>query len=252
MQRVVRISPSGKFMATGGTDGCIRLWRFPKVAALHELKGHEKEIDDIDFCPRNKQLSTVAKDGKLLIWDVASGAKIKDLTWNPSENVKCIFKRCRFRKIVADSPKSPQQLFTLSNSLPPKDKKIRTKVHHGYLQLWSVELGVVEKVVTYNETLSELAVSDDGKFLAIGTMSSGTVDMFIAFSLQKILHVPSAHNMFITSLEFLPTNLDGPAITSNAEAAVISCSVDNKICIHSIPHRRKLFLFKFRNDHFFS
>ncbi|KAL7306550.1 hypothetical protein TKK_0001242 [Trichogramma kaykai] len=240
LQRVVRISPNGNIMATGGTDGLIRLWHFPQLNSLHELKGHSKEIDDIDFCPKSKQIATVAKDGKLIIWDVNTFNKNKELSWNPSDTEKCIFKRCRFRKTVADdNPSNPKLLFSISNSLPSRDRS-RSKMHYGFLQQWNVDLGQMDRVVKYKENLSELAVSDDGKFVAVGTMSSGTVDLFIAFNLQRLLHVPNAHNMFITNLEFLPTSLDGPAITSNCETAVISCSVDNKIRIHSVPYRHAL------------
>lgn len=50
--------------------------------------------------------------------------------------------------------------------------------------------------------------------------------------------------MFVTGLEFLPLgNNRGPAISSDTEAAVLSISVDNKVCIHSLQHRR---MFKFR------
>lgn len=45
--------------------------------------------------------------------------------------------------------------------------------------------------------------------------------------------------MFVTGLEFLPVATDKHTITSVAEAAVVSISVDNQVCIHSIPHRRK-------------
>jgi prolactin regulatory element-binding protein len=227
-------------MATGGTDGYVRLWQFPQITKLHDLKGHNTEIDDIDFSSTSKEVATVAKDGKLIIWEVMSGLKCKELVWSLREDEKSIFKRCRFSNILVKKSTSTQQLFTLSNSLPARDRRNKGKVHYGFLQQWNIGLGTVEKLVTYKENLSELAISDDGKFVAIGTMSSGTVDMFIAFSLQRVLHVPGAHNMFITNLEFLPTKLDGPAITSNSEAAVISCSIDNKICIHSIPYRRKL------------
>ncbi|XP_011504856.1 PREDICTED: prolactin regulatory element-binding protein [Ceratosolen solmsi marchali] len=236
VQRVVRISPNGNVMATGGTDGYVRLWQFPQITKMHDLKGHDTEIDDIDFSSTGKEVATVAKDGKLIIWEVTSGLKSKELTWSSSKDEKSIFKRCRFRnKLVQNT--NTLQVFTLSNSLPARDKRHKGKTHYGFLQQWDIKLESVEKLVTYKENLSELAISDDGKFVAVGTMSSGTVDMFIAFSLQRVLHVPGAHNMFITNLEFLSTKLDGPAITSNSEAAVISCSIDNKICIHSIPYR---------------
>lgn len=86
-----------------------------------------------------------------------------------------------------------------------------------------------------------MAVRDDGRFVAVGTMFSGSVSIYIAFSLQRVLHIPAAHSMFVTGLEFLPVrNADGPPITSNTEAAVVSISVDNRVCIHSLTYRREL------------
>lgn len=230
LQRVVRINSNGKFMVTGGTDGHIRLWKFPQLHKLHDLDAHTKEIDDIDFSPDSTLIASVAKDGKAFLWNVSNGSKSKDLTWSPPNGLKYMYKRCRFRKLEED--KSKAQLFMLSNAVVGKNI--------SFLQMWDVESGSVVKMVPYKETLSALAVSDDGKFVAVGTMFSGSVDIYIAFSLRRALHVPGAHSMFVTGLEFLPTKLDGPTIASNTETAVVSISVDNKICIHSIPFRHTL------------
>ncbi|XP_015592368.1 prolactin regulatory element-binding protein [Cephus cinctus] len=231
LQRIVRVSPDGKFMATGGTDGHVRLWKFPQFIKVHDVEAHVKEIDDIDFSPKGDLLVTIAKDGKAIIWDVASGKKRKELTWTPPiEGAKYMYKRCRFRNCEDNSSKL--QLFILSNATNGKNP--------SFLQLWDVDQGTILKSVAYKETLSALAVSDNGRFVAVGTMFSGSVDIFIAFSLQRALHVPGAHCMFVTGIEFLPTKLDGPAITSNSEAAVVSISVDNRICVHSIPYRHTL------------
>ncbi|KAK2584263.1 hypothetical protein KPH14_006670 [Odynerus spinipes] len=230
LQRIVRISTNGKFMATGGTDGCIRIWRFPQLQKLHDLKAHQKEIDDIDFSSDGNLLITIAKDGKAILWNVANGSLNKELTWSYPSNTKYMYKRCRFR--ISEENKSSNQLFLLSNATTGKNP--------SYLQLWDTESGNIIKSVPHKETLSALAVSDDGKFVAVGTMFSGSVDIYIAFSLRRALHVPGAHNMFVTGLEFLPTKLDGPAITSNSEISVISISIDNRICIHSIPFRHTI------------
>jgi len=54
--------------------------------------------------------------------------------------------------------------------------------------------------------------------------------------------------MFVTGLQFLPiTNEEGPPISSDTEAAVLSISVDNKVCIHSLPQRRKFSIFSFHD-----
>ncbi|XP_066589159.1 guanine nucleotide-exchange factor SEC12 [Prorops nasuta] len=230
LQRVVRVSQDGKLMATGGTDGHVRLWKFPQMLKEHDLALHEKEIDDIDFSPGYSLLASIAKDGKLYIWNVRDGSKVNELTWTPPNGAKSMYKRCRFKR--SEERKAKEELFVLSNSTLGKLS--------SFLQLWDVESNSIVKSVPYKETLSALAVSDDGKFVAVGTMFSGSVDIYVAFSLSKALHVPSAHSMFITGLEFLPSKLDGPAITSNTEAAVVSISVDNRICIHSINFRHTL------------
>lgn len=216
-------------MATGGTDSHVRLWKFPQLQKLHDLEAHTNEIDDIDFSPDGMSIVSIAKDGKAFLWNVSSGTKDKELTWSPSDGLKYMYKRCRFRKLEDD--KSKKQLFMLSNAMKT-----------SFLQMWDIDSASIVKSVPYKETLSALAVSDDGKFVAVGTMFSGSVDIYVAFSLRRALHVPGAHSMFVTGLEFLPTKLDGPAITSNTETAVVSISVDNKICIHSIPFRRKYIL----------
>lgn len=51
--------------------------------------------------------------------------------------------------------------------------------------------------------------------------------------------------MFVTGLEFLPvlsTN-HNHTVSSVAEAAVLSISVDNHVCIHTLPYRSKSLFF---------
>ncbi|XP_015127284.1 prolactin regulatory element-binding protein [Diachasma alloeum] len=230
IQRIVRISPNGKVMATGGLDGVIRLWKFPHLTKIHDLAAHTKEIDDIDFNHDGTLVASIAKDSRAIIWDVAKGTKSQELSWTPPAGGKYMYKRLRFR--IPIDKKSKAQLFILSNSIVAKNP--------SYLQLWDLEQGCIVRSTSFREALSAIAVSDDGKFVAVGTMFSGSVDIFVAFSLQRVLHVPGAHSMFVTGLEFIPSKMEGPPITSNAEAAVVSISVDNRICIHSIPYRHTL------------
>lgn len=232
IQRVVRISPNGKIMATGGTDGQIRLWKFPQMLKALELKQHTKEIDDIDFSPDNKNLISIAKDGLAIIWDISTGKQKQKLVWTPPEGCKYLFKRCRYGTI--EGQKDKYRMFTLAN---PFGKAGKSK---GYLQQWEPETGELKKSFGIDESLASLAVRDDGRFVAVGTMFSGSVSIHIAFSLQRVLNIPGAHSMFVTGLEFIPQcNSDGPAISSDSEAAVVSISVDNRVCIHNLPYRRK-------------
>lgn len=233
LQRVVRISPNGKFMATGGLDGHIRVWNFPRMTPLADIAGHVKEIDDIDFSPDSKQILSIAKDGLAVVWAANTGKEIMKLQWTPPEGVKYLFKRCRYATIEGNA--SRYRLFTLSNPFGKSGKQ------KGFLQQWNTETGRLNNIAGIDESLSALAVRDDGRFLAVGTMFSGSVSIYIAFSLQKVLHVAGAHAMFVTGLEFIPVLVkDAPPISSDTEASVVSFSVDNRICIHSLQYRRKL------------
>ncbi|XP_055713448.1 prolactin regulatory element-binding protein [Phlebotomus papatasi] len=233
IQRVVRLSWDCKLMATGGTDGRLRLWNFPRMTKSRDIAAHSKELDDLDFSPDGKLVVSIAKDGLGVVWDVATGKEAGTLTWQPPEGIKYLFKRCRFG--VIEDKRNKCRLFTLANPLGKSGKQ------KGFLQQWDPETGILQRAVGVDESLSALSVRDDGRFVAIGTMFSGSVSIHIAFSLQRVLHIPNAHSMFVTGLQFLPVlSSDGPAISSDSEAAVLSISVDNRICIHSLQYRHTL------------
>lgn len=79
-----------------------------------------------------------------------------------------------------EGEKDKSALYMLSNptGLAKKQK--------SYLQKWSPSEGILVKATEFDESLSALAVRDDGRFVAIGTMFSGSVSIYIAFSLQVI------------------------------------------------------------------
>ncbi|CAH0394346.1 unnamed protein product [Bemisia tabaci] len=234
LQRVVRISHIGNLMATGGTDGYLRLWTFPDLNSLHNIPAHSKEIDDLDFSSDEKLIASVAKDGRAVVWNVSTGKKAKELQWVFPNGTKYLCKRCRFG--VVEDKKEIIRLFILTNPVGKGP---------SFIQQWDALSGELTKSAGLSESGSALAVRNDGRFVAVGTMFSGSVHIFVAFSLQQVLLVRHVHDMFVTGLEFLPVQQDSSSSVSPVEAAVLSISVDNKVCIHSLPFRRSLPLWVF-------
>ena len=98
------------------------------------------------------------------------------MTWETPEGAKYLFKRCRYGTIEAQKDK--YRLFTITNPLGKVGKQ------RGFLQQWDTETGKLRAAVGVDESLAALAVRDDGRFVAIGSMFSGSISMYIAFSLQ--------------------------------------------------------------------
>lgn len=63
------------------------------------------------------------------------------------------------------------------------------KKQKSYLQKWCPNVGTLTKVALVDESLSALAVRDDGRFVALGTMFSGSVSIYVAFSLQVMTFI---------------------------------------------------------------
>ncbi|KAJ8947488.1 hypothetical protein NQ318_009791 [Aromia moschata] len=196
--RVARINHSGILLATGGTDG----------------NPTKKEIDDIDFSRYDNYLITIAKDGAAVLWDCVRGKELKRLTWNQPEGSKYLYKRCRFGIIEGEDKKSILYMLANPTGVAKKQK--------AYLQQWLPEEGSLKRVAEFDESLAALAVRDDGRFIAVGTMFSGSVSLFVAFNLQRVLNIAGAHSMFVTGLEFLP------ALSENENHTV--CSVAEGGC----------------------
>lgn len=79
---------------------------------------------------------------------------------------------------VIEGENKKSALYTLSNPTGMAKKQ------KSYLQKWLPEDGSLKKVAEFDESLAALAVRDDGRFVAVGTMFSGSVCIFASFSLQ--------------------------------------------------------------------
>lgn len=69
------------------------------------------------------------------------------------------------------------RLFVILNPINYKQNK-------SYIQHWTGPAFSLSQVACVGEALSALAVSKCGRYIAIGSMTTGDVDIYIAYSLQ--------------------------------------------------------------------
>ncbi|KIJ13541.1 hypothetical protein PAXINDRAFT_117028 [Paxillus involutus ATCC 200175] len=82
---VVTFSPSGEFVACGGTDGKISIWRAPwwdasqresidlTAKPLTTISGHENYISNIAYLPGGERVVSCSDDKTVRIWNVENG-----------------------------------------------------------------------------------------------------------------------------------------------------------------------------------
>ncbi|CAN8006225.1 unnamed protein product [Ixodes pacificus] len=229
-QKVVRFAPEAELLFTGGADGCLRAWKYPQFKMEYEVKAHTDELDDLCISPTESMVVTVSRDGHGYVWELKDGKKVCELAFSaPGRSAeKYLFRACRFGIVEGD--RSNHRLFTISNAAVRKKPPSPC-----YLVKWDARKFVPEKVqATGPDMLSSLAVSEDGRFVGVGHLS-GAVEVYIAFSLQRLYRAEHAHNIFVTGLEFLKSCDETRRLAGNYDASLISISVDNHIVAHHIP-----------------
>ncbi|XP_014055741.1 prolactin regulatory element-binding protein isoform X2 [Salmo salar] len=233
LQKCVRFSSDLSLLLTGGTDGHIRVWEYPSLKEKLDFKAHEGEIEDLDISPNNKHLVTVGRDFACSIW---SGNQLAmSLCWHekmPQIAAKSYrYMSCRFGKV--EDQKDTLRLYTVQ--IPHKRDR---KPPQCYLSKWDGQnfLPMLTNPCG-TEVISTLAVSDSGTFLGLGTVT-GSVAIYVAFSLQKLYYVQESHGIVVTDLAFLPDTLKGQSLKGNNEAAMLSVAVDSRCQMHTVRNRR--------------
>ncbi|XP_062911429.1 prolactin regulatory element-binding protein isoform X1 [Mobula hypostoma] len=232
LQKSVRFNQEHSILVTGGVDGCIRLWEFPSMKKCFDFQAHEGEIEDLDISPDNK-IVTVGRDFKCCVWK--NDQLVTELCWN--ENMPQItdkmyrYQACRFGKV--EDNKEALRLYTVQIPHKRERKPLQCYVSkwdgNNFLPLLTRPCG--------NEVISAMAVSDLGTFLGLGTVT-GSVAIYIAFSLQQVYYMRETHGIVVTDLAFLPDVRRAREMTGESEAALLSVAVDSRCKLHLVPSRQ--------------
>ncbi len=159
-------SADGKQLVSGSFDRSLKLWNAADGKLIREFKGytdktfekgHREGVVSVALAPDGKTLASAGGwDHSIKIWNVADGSVLRDLIdpkLKPPQSHPGVVYALRY---------TPDGKHLISVGGAPRNQ--------GFLAVWSAADG---KLLSGSElslgTLFSLAVSPDGKFLAVGT-----------------------------------------------------------------------------------
>ncbi|KAG7262756.1 hypothetical protein CRUP_028417 [Coryphaenoides rupestris] len=207
---------------------------YPSLKKKYDFKAHEGEIEDLDLSPGNEHLVTVGRDFACSVWSgnqLCSALRWQDTVAQVADRAYR-YMACRFGRV--EDQKDVLRLYTVQ--IPHKRDR---RPPPCYLTKWDGQSFLPMLTATCGaEVISSMTVSDSGTFIGLGTVT-GSVAIYIAFSLQKLYYVQESHGIVVTDVAFLPDTLKGRAVTGGAhEAAMLSVAVDSRCQLHTLRNRR--------------
>ncbi|PRP82502.1 hypothetical protein PROFUN_10072 [Planoprotostelium fungivorum] len=194
-QKTLSYSPEGDKIATGGSDGTLRVWNSGSHTQLKEYKTEKStELKDVSFSPTGSHIVSV-QDTHIQLWDVEKTDAPVWILEKDAKESRAIFKNAKW----AVDGKGDTILF-VNKSIPRKESSILKFVFPGGLKdLKKPKL--VKKVRTSSEEImTSLAVDTAGQFVGVGG-SEGTTISYNQH-LQKMNEVKKTHNWFVSEVSF--------------------------------------------------
>ncbi|KAI3685390.1 hypothetical protein L6452_34632 [Arctium lappa] len=208
-QLAVTFSRDGSLLAVGGEDGKLRAFKWPSMESVLDVPGAHTSVKNLDFSPDGKFLVSVGSGGPGRVWDISSSTNKASLAKEKDE----VFGFCRF----SQNSMNDQVLYVTA-----------MRDRGGSIVRWNTTTWKrMSSKYIVRDPISAFNVSDDGKFLAIGTIQ-GDIYILNASNIKVHTVVKKAHLGLVTALAF-----------SHDSRALASASLDSSARVTQIKETKK-------------
>lgn len=181
-QRSLVFSADGTRFAAGGDDGYLRVFEWPSLRLILDQPEAHKSIRDMDFSLDAAFLASTGGSGPCRIWDLSTSAPVASLSLDQAGDLGF----CRFSR----DGTNPLLFLTVKEG------------EKGCIAIWNTSNWRKAGIKKFQESpISAFAMSNDGKFLAIGNLE-GDVSIIAIGKMAVHQRVKGAHMIFVTSMEF--------------------------------------------------
>jgi WD40 repeat protein len=184
----VAISLDGKWWASGGIQGQLRVWEGVRSPTLHLVwQAHTDLVYALAFSPDGRTLGSGSSDGTVKLWEVESGV----LLWTGRQSVPL-----------------------LSLAFSPDGRLLASGGMDATVRLWDPQSGKNLQTLTHPSHVWALAWSPDGSLLASGG-KDGEIRLWEKQKGTALAFTPhlSVQTNWVSSLAFAP---DGKTLASTS------------------------------------
>ncbi|MBF2086865.1 AAA-like domain-containing protein [Thermoleptolyngbya sp. C42_A2020_037] len=141
----VSISPNSQLVAAANVDGTVQLWTLDGSVGL-TLKGHTAPVWNISFSPDSRLLVSASGDRTLKLWRVADGSLVRTLTGYDAATWQAVFS--------------------------PDGQQIVSGSTDGKLTFWTVDGTLIRTIQVNDAPVWSVAYSPNGQVIATGSGDS--------------------------------------------------------------------------------
>jgi WD40 repeat protein len=145
-------SPDGQWVASGGTDRTVRLWRARGAQEALVLHGHRARVTQLVFTGDGLRLGSVSEDGSARIWEV-----------DPKVSLPVLRGHTKYVYPVACSPDG---------------RWIASGGWDGFVRQWDALTGEMCAELRLGEVVRALAFSPDSSWLVTGCDGDGRLQIW--------------------------------------------------------------------------
>ncbi|MBD2514590.1 hypothetical protein H6G93_06125 [Nostoc sp. FACHB-973] len=229
----VAFSPNGKLLATGDTNGEIRLYKVANSQQLMTCKGHTGWIWSVSFSPDGQVLASGSNDQTIKLWDISTGQCFKTLEGH-SGGVRSVTFSPNAKVLASGSDDQTVKLWNVSTgqcfktlqehgcsvwsvAFSPKDNILASGNDDYKVRLWNINSSsCIHTLEGHTQRVYSVTFSPDGNTLATGSHDQ-TVKLW-DISTSKCLKTLQGHTDLVHSVTF---SVDG--------SAVVSCGDDQTV-----------------------
>ena len=176
----VSLSPDGKLLAAGDTNGEIHIWNVVDGQKRLSIKAHTGWIWAVPFSPNGSYIASSSEDHMIKVWDVETG-KLRRTFSQHSKRVSTVLWHPKGHQLVSGS----------------EDRTIK---------IWSTATGICEQtLVGHGEAIDPIAISSDGRLVASGSPVVSEIELW-DIERGECVGVLSGHTQGLRGIAFTSDN----------------------------------------------